>query len=101
MSLYLNTRGLAKASIAICGRCSKKYPYVALMPDPNVPGLRVCPDGCRDELDPYRLPPRQSEVITLRFPRPDVSLATNPSGLIDETDTYFLITEDGDDYLLP
>lgn len=101
MALYLDTRGLAKASIAICGRCSKKYPYVMLMPDPNSPGLRVCPDGCRDQLDPYRLPPRQAEDITIRWPRPDVSIATDPNGIVAENDDYFIITEDGNDFLVP
>jgi hypothetical protein len=42
--------------------------------DPNFPGLRVCNEGCADELDPYRLPARKTERITIRFPRPDAPL---------------------------
>lgn len=49
------------------------------MPDPNFPGMRVCKDDL-DNFDPWRLPARQTENITLRFPRPDVSIATGPIG---------------------
>jgi hypothetical protein len=49
------------------------------MPDPNFPGMRVCAAD-RDNFDPWRLPARQTENITLRFPRPDVSVATGPIG---------------------
>jgi hypothetical protein len=45
-----------------------------LSPDPNYPGLMVCEED-RDEYDPYRLPARQTENITLRFPRPDTPLS--------------------------
>lgn len=73
MSVFLDTRGKSTLAIAICGRCSRKFPYDDLMPDPNIPGLRVCKDDL-DEYDPYRLPARQTENITLRFPRPDTPL---------------------------
>ena len=73
MSVFLDTRGRSTMAIAICGRCSRKFPYDDLMPDPNFPGLRVCKDDL-DEYDPYRLPARQTENITLRFPRPDTPL---------------------------
>ena len=49
--------------------------------DPNFPGLRVCDQGCADQLDPYRLPARQTERITIRFPRPDVSVAVEENNL--------------------
>jgi hypothetical protein len=49
--------------------------------DPNFPGLRVCDQGCADQKDPYRLPARQTEKIALRFPRPDISVATDPNDL--------------------
>jgi hypothetical protein len=74
MPIFLDTRGRATLAIAICGRCSRKLPYDALRSDPNIPGLRVCGDGCADQYDPYRLPARQTENITLRFPRPDTPL---------------------------
>lgn len=73
MPTFLNTRGRATLAIAICGRCSRKFPYDELMPDPNYPGLRVCRDDL-DQFDPYRLPARQTENIALRFPRPDTPL---------------------------
>lgn len=73
MSLFLDTRGLAYAAIGICDRCRKKFPLGELMADPNAPGLRVCRDDL-DQLDPYRLPARQTERITLPFVRPDAPL---------------------------
>jgi hypothetical protein len=50
-------------------------PYSDIRPDGNIPGIRVCGDGCSDQFDPYRLPARQSERISLRFPRPDADIA--------------------------
>ncbi len=73
MSIYLDTRGKSSLAVGICGRCSRKLPIVELMPDPNYPGLFVC-EKDRDQFDPYRLPARQTENITVRFPRPDVPL---------------------------
>lgn len=73
MSIYLDTRGRSTLAIGICGRCSRKFPLDELMPDPNYPGLRVCRVDL-DEYDPYRLPARQPENITVRFPRPDTPL---------------------------
>ena len=98
MSIYLDTRSNAVMAIAICGRCSMKFPWGDLMSDPNSPGLRVCED-CLDELDPYRLPAAMTENISLAWARPDESVATSPQGLITEEGDRFLITEDGDGYL--
>jgi len=55
---------------------------VSLGRDPNFPGLRVCDEGCADQLDPYRLPARKTERINLRFPRPDVSVAATDNFLM-------------------
>ena len=79
MPVYLDTRGNSVLSVAICDRCSRKFPYVDLMPDPNFPGMRVCKEDL-DKFDPWRLPAIQTENIALRFPRPDVSVATGPIG---------------------
>lgn len=79
MSVYLDTRGNSVLSVAVCDRCNRKFAYVDLMPDPNFPGMRVCKDDL-DNFDPWRLPARQTENIALRFPRPDVSVATGPIG---------------------
>ena len=77
MPVYLDTRGNSVLSVAICDRCSRKFAYVDLMPDPNFPGMRVCKEDL-DNFDPWRLPAIQTENIALRFPRPDVSIATGP-----------------------
>lgn len=74
MPRYLDTRGRTTLAIGICARCSVKYPLDELLPDPNAPGLLCCPDGCLDELDPYRLPARIGEKVSVDHPRPDVSL---------------------------
>ena len=77
MPVYIDTRGNSVLSVAICDRCSRKFAYVDLMPDPNFPGMRVCKEDL-DQFDPWRLPAIQTENIALRFPRPDVSVATGP-----------------------
>tara|TARA_R110000868_G_scaffold96428_1_gene265313 strand:- start:671 stop:1291 length:621 start_codon:yes stop_codon:yes gene_type:complete len=81
MPVYLDTRGNSVLSVAVCDRCSRKFAYVDLMPDPNFPGMRVCKDDL-DQFDPWRLPAIQTENIALRFPRPDVSVATE-ANLLD------------------
>lgn len=73
MARYLDTRGRSTLGIGLCARCSRKFSLDDLQPDPNYPGLMVCRADL-DDLDPYRLPARQSEDITLRFPRPDTPL---------------------------
>jgi hypothetical protein len=77
MGVWLNTRGRSSLAIGICGRCNRKFPLGDLRPDPNIPALMVC-DKDRDQFDPYRLPARRTENISLRFPRPDVSIALDP-----------------------
>jgi hypothetical protein len=72
-----------------------KRAYVNMGPDPNFPGLRVCDQGCRDQFDPYRLPARQPERINLRFPRLDVSVATNPNNLVTTIAQDFTISTEG------
>ena len=78
MPVYLDTRGNSVLSVAICDRCSRKFAYTELMPDPNFPGMRVCKDDL-DKFDPWRLPARQTENISLRFPRPDTNIAVAPN----------------------
>jgi hypothetical protein len=73
VALYLNTAGQTSSAIAVCSRCAMKVPYSKLVADGDKPGLRVCPE-CSDNMDPWRLPARMSENITLRFPRPDEPL---------------------------
>jgi hypothetical protein len=73
MALFLDTRGKSTLGIGICGRCSVKMSLTKLHPDPNTPGLMVCRDDL-DVLDPWRLAPRETEDITLQYPRPDTPL---------------------------
>lgn len=83
MPVYIDTRGNSVLSVAICDRCNRKFAYVDLMPDPNFPGMRVCKDDL-DQFDPWRLPAIQPENITLRHPRPDVSVARTDSQLLTQ-----------------
>jgi len=78
MSTFIDPTGQPTYGIALCARCSRKFPLAELYPDPNSPGLMVCKEDL-DELDPYRLPARVTEDITLPFVRPDVPL-TAPTG---------------------
>ena len=100
MGVYLDTLGKSTLAIGICGRCSRKFSLDDLYSDPNYPGLMVCLED-RDEYDPYRLPARQPEKIALRFARPDTPIGTDPLGLPTEDDSYFLVSEDFEDYLEP
>lgn len=75
MSLYADTRGHTSVAIGVCDRCKMKFPLDELEADRNSPGLRVCKID-NDQYDPYRLPARKSENITLRFPRPDEPLTS-------------------------
>jgi hypothetical protein len=70
-----------------------------LFSDPNSPGLRVCREDL-DNLDPYRLPPRQPDNITLPFVRPDLPLTTDPAGIVTEDDNSFIIGTN-DQYMIP
>jgi len=99
MSIWLDTRGRSTLGIALCARCSRKMSLEELFSDPNSPGLKVCRADL-DQLDPYRLPPRQPDQITLPFVRPDSPLSTNPAGLVTEDDNSFLIGSN-DEYLTP
>lgn len=73
MSIWLDPTGKSTYGIGVCGRCGIKMSLDDLYPDPNAPGLRVCRKDL-DVFDPWRLPPRQPEDITLRNPRPDTPL---------------------------
>jgi hypothetical protein len=73
MEGYLDTRGMQYLAIAICDRCKIKHPLADLYADGNIPSLKVCL-SCRDAYDPWRLPARSPDQITLRYPRPDVPL---------------------------
>jgi len=81
MSVWLDTSGNTVLSIAICDRCKMKRAYSDIRPDGNIPGIRVCGNGCSDQFDPYRLPARPSEKISLRFPRPDAEVAESQDAI--------------------
>jgi hypothetical protein len=82
MPRFLDTLGNSDIAIAVCDRCKMKRFHSVMRSDPNFPGLQVCDQGCADQFDPYRLPARKTERITIRFPRPDVSVAVTGSTLI-------------------
>jgi hypothetical protein len=99
MSIWLDTRGRSTLGIGLCARCSRKMSLDELFSDPNSPGLRVCREDL-DNLDPYRLPPRQPDTITLPFVRPDSPLSTSPAGIVTEDDNSFILGQN-DEYMIP
>lgn len=101
MSTYGANYAPGKVAIGICARCALKMPYKKLRADGDKgPGLRVCDDDC-DKLDPWRLPARPADAMVLRYPRPDVSIATHPSALTGEDNNSFVIGEDDETYVKP
>jgi RNase P subunit RPR2 len=70
--LYLPVRTKGSAAIAICTRCGFKMYYADLKKDPNSNNF-YCKD-CVDIYDPWRLPARRAEDISLPHPRPDEEL---------------------------
>lgn len=84
MPRFLNTLGNSTLSVFICDRCKMKRPYSDMRADGNIPGIKVCSVSCSDEFDPYRLPARQPEKISIRFPRPDESVAEQHHKLITD-----------------
>src|SRR5262245_11304801 len=73
-SKFLNTSGRGTLGIGVCSRCRAQRSLGGFTADPPPPGLPVCKDqseGCIDKYDPYRLPPRQPDKMTLQHPRPD------------------------------
>lgn len=92
MPKFLDTLGYSDIAIAVCDRCKMKRAHSVMRPDPNFPGLQVCDQGCADDFDPYRLPARKTERITIRFPRPDVSVAVDPNEIITTGDGQFVIS---------
>lgn len=98
MSRFLDPTGQPTYGLGLCARCSRKMFLSELWSDPNSPGLKVCRDDL-DQYDPYRLAPRAPDQIVLPFVRPDVSVATDPSGLITQDGTEFIISEDGQRFL--
>lgn len=69
MPKFLPVRTSPNCAIAVCDRCHTKVYLAELQPDGNSPGLRVC-KSCWDVKDPYRLPPRRPDHITVQHPRP-------------------------------
>lgn len=100
MPRFLDTISNPVVAIGICDRCGFKFPIMELMPDPNFPGLRV-DKRCIDQLDPYRLPARQSETISLQFVRPDQPIDVNVLALYSPDASLFLMNASGFLWLIP
>lgn len=98
MSRFIDPAGQSTFGIGLCARCSRKLPLAELSPDPNYPNLMVCREDS-DQYDPYRLAPRAEDQIVLPFVRPDLPLNTNPSGIITQDGTQFVVSEDGQRFI--
>jgi hypothetical protein len=95
MPRFLDTIGNSDIAIAICDRCRMKRAHSVMRNDPNFPGLRVCDQGCADQFDPYRLPARKTERITIRFPRPDADVAATQDAIVNSSTGQYLISTEG------
>ena len=73
MGIFLPVRVKGTAAIAVCPRCTMKVYADDLQVDPNNK-MVYCKD-CVDLYDPWRLPARRAEDISLPYPRPDVTVA--------------------------
>ena len=69
MSLFVPINSGPNVAIAECPRCHRHLQYVDLVQDPN--NLNWMCKLCRDDFDPWRLPPRRTEDISLAHARPD------------------------------
>lgn len=69
MSLWQPLADGPNVAIALCPRCYKKINYADLRQDPNTLQW-MCPADV-DLFDPWRLPPRRTEDISLQHARPD------------------------------
>jgi hypothetical protein len=98
MTRFIDPSGQSTFGLALCARCSRKLPLAELSPDPNYPNLMVCREDL-DDYDPYRLAPRAEDQVVLPFVRPDLPLSTNPSGVITQGGTQFIVSEDGQRFL--
>lgn len=92
MPKFLDTLGNSDIAIFICDRCKMKRAHSEARNDPNFPGLLVCGQGCADEKDPYRLPARKTEKITIRFPRPDENVAVDTHDIITGGSAEYVIS---------
>lgn len=96
MTDWFDPTGHPWYAVGLCDRCHRAFLLDELIQDGNLPGLRVCKDDW-DQLDPYRLPARQSDPLVLPFVRPDEPVIEPPAPTffrITETDD-FRITESG------
>lgn len=77
MSLYLTPKSVGGTmATAICYRCQKKMYAGDLRKDPNNQNY-YCSE-CVDIYDPWRLPARRAEDISVAHPRPDTEIEGGP-----------------------
>ena len=106
MAIFIDPSGEPTFGIGVCARCWRKFPLAQLHSDPNSPGLKVCIDDL-DDYDPYRLPARKTEDVTLPFYRPDERLNIQEQtpnvalyGLFQAQNGNLLVTQGGDKLVL-
>lgn len=73
MGLFLPVKNTGSVAIAVCPRCAKKMYLDDMVQDPNNMQWYCKEDA--DLLDPWRLPARGADKISLEHPRPDVKLS--------------------------
>lgn len=78
MARFLNTIGKTNLAVAVCGRCNRKVANADLQRDPDS-RLMVC-SGCVDAPDPWRLPMRVPDRVSLPFVQADTPIDNLPGG---------------------
>ncbi len=73
--------GKSNIANAICDLCRLRGANADMIEDHDRPGLFVHPE-CADTKDPWKLPPRQTENISLKRVRKDPSTAFYPTDVI-------------------
>ena len=72
-----------------CMRCGARRRYVDLVNDGQKPGLRVCPDGCRDMKHPAEKQFNAQDAQGLKHPAPDVDDDSDGDSGVSLADTLF------------
>ena len=76
-SLYLPPKVVGGSmAIGVCQRCNKKMYIGDMVKDPNN-GMWVC-KADQDLYDPWRLPARRAEDISVQHPRTDETIEGGP-----------------------
>lgn len=85
MSIFGVNRGKTNIANGICDRCRLRMANADMVEDKDKPGIWGHPE-CMDGIDPWKLPPRQPEDVTVQHPRRDTFVGSPTPPLIPSDD---------------